>query len=431
VLGRVKGARFWNLWVIGLLWLGVVGCWRWPVNSKMAGAWAFGSNLFNQLDPDNNNNKNNKITNLFKHLPNDLNSFHVLHLADSQTLVRYTTSQQPDQHCLEIWGFNPHAPSTHRQPVPHRALSHPLDQIKQWLGRSTILGYLARDGTLNPLAMTQSHQEEKLSPRRGRNAPRYRAVTISDNGLVLAAPLRSHTHHQLELWPSFQELLHGAGPDGAKPMRSINVTGCAGETEIQLSSGAAHFLILTHTPIPADGHGEKDGAYHSSLYAFGDNRFGQVGMGTRSGWVDEPQKLSGLDGTAHIDCGLFHSLALGRDGTLYTFGHNRKGQCGVASTANPPLDTAAPLLVDLGGNGQAGTIIDVLDARCGSEHTVALSSNGLWLAGSNELGQLGMANLVSHFDFQQHLDFIPTEHTTHSAWNIRAGRWNTFVWRNN
>ncbi|KNZ57854.1 hypothetical protein VP01_2056g3 [Puccinia sorghi] len=342
-------------------------------------AWAFGSNLFNQLDPDenNNNNKKKKIANLLKHFPNNLiKSFHVLHLADSQTLVQYTTNEEPEQACLEIWGFNEDAPMKHRQRVADGALSHPLDQIQEWHGRTTIVGYLSRDGTLRPFAMSSHDEEKPAAP--GINIPRYRTLTISDNGQVLAAPLdassSSHTHHSFQLWSSFHELLM----PGAKPIRSFNLIASAGETEIQLSSGAAHFLILTHTPIAVDGE------YHSSVYGFGDNRFGQIGIGTRSAWVEEPQKLETLEGTMRIDCGLLHSVAVGGDGTLYTFGDNRKGQCGVVdSNANTPLDTAAPVLVDLGGNGQAGTIIDVRDARCGSQHTAALAHNGLWLTGSS------------------------------------------------
>ncbi|OAV93416.1 hypothetical protein PTTG_01585 [Puccinia triticina 1-1 BBBD Race 1] len=275
------------------------------------------------------------------------------------------------------------------------------------------------------------------------NSPRYQAVTISDNGEVLAAlsaegsrtfdlKTEKQLSHHLELWPGFQELLDFCH-DGVKPNsnpKSIKLeSSLLGQTEIQLSSGASHFLILTHTPSTLNHRPENDDPdYHSTLYTFGDNRFGQLGIGSRSVSVDEPQRIENLPALSSIDCGLFHSLALGKGGELYTFGHNRKGQCGVGSSK---IDTTTPILIDLGGNGEAGDIIDVIDARCGSEHTVVLASSGVWVTGSNALGQLGMKHSGSHFEFQRNKN-VPTEYHENmsTALNIQTGRWNTLVWRN-
>jgi hypothetical protein len=294
---------------------------------------------------------------------------------------------------LEIWGFDEEHQSTEVKTLPNNCLiSHPLDQVKRWLGRTKILGYLARDGTINPVNQNTEPSTES-SPR---GSARYQAVTISDNGEVLAAVLdhestgtstENQSTHRLELWPSFQELLDfclkGVRTHSNPKSIGLDSHPSGEETEIQLSSGASHFLILTHTPSSGSIKGAEDPDYHSTLYAFGDNRFGQLGVGSRSIAIDEPQKIENLPALSTIDCGLFHSLALGRDGELYTFGHNRKGQCGVRSSST--IDTTTPVLVDLGGNGEAGEIIDVIDARCGSEHTVVLTSSGVWLAGSSEL----------------------------------------------
>ncbi|PLW32387.1 hypothetical protein PCASD_14330 [Puccinia coronata f. sp. avenae] len=413
--------------------------------------WVFGSNLFNQLDPDDRTNAQKKITKprdlIRKERLKDAISFDILHVTDSQTLVKYThATESGESEHLEIWGFDDEKQSTvgNRLNPPQKPfILHPVHQVKQWLGRTKILGYLARDGTIHPFNLnvkTSKEPQDNPTPLLS-NPVRYRAVTISDNGEVLAAvlPKSSQTPDskteinpliRLELWPSFQDLLDFCldGVETHSKRRWINLPPLrSGETEIQLSSGASHFLILTHTPLPSeDGSKEEVSDYHSTLYAFGDNRFGQLGIGSRSVSVNEPQKIEDLSALSSIDCGLFHSLALGHDGELYIFGHNRKSQCGVGSSQ---VDTTTPILVDLGANGEAGDIIDVIDARCGSEHTVVLTSSGVWLAGSNDLGQLGIEDLVSRSEFQRNDNIPIADHpNTHSAWNIKTGRWNTFVW---
>jgi hypothetical protein len=56
--------------------------------------WVFGSNLFNQLDPDDRTNAQKKITKprdlIRKERLKDAISFDILHVTDSQTLVKYT-----------------------------------------------------------------------------------------------------------------------------------------------------------------------------------------------------------------------------------------------------------------------------------------------------------------------------------------------------
>ncbi|EFP92895.2 uncharacterized protein PGTG_18813 [Puccinia graminis f. sp. tritici CRL 75-36-700-3] len=420
----------------------------------------FGSNLFYQSDPDEDRTRSSTTKKKIIHprklkqtrITKDARStsvvgVEILHVTDSQTLVHY---QQVDENTpesctsyLEIWGFDEENQSTEVKTLSNNCLtSHPLDQVKKWLGRTKILGYLARDGTINPINMNTPASTG--SPTR--NSARYQAVTISHNGEVLAAVLdhestrtpsnlktEDQSTHRLELWSSFQELLDfclkGVRTNSNPKSISLDSHPSGEETEIQLSSGASHFLILTHTPSTGSIKGAEDPDYHSTLHAFGDNRFGQLGIGSRSIAINEPQMIENLPALSTIDCGLFHSVALGRDGELYTFGHNRKGQCGVGSSST--IDTTTPILVDIGGNGEAGEIIDVIDARCGSEHTVVLTSSGVWLAGSNALGQLGMEDASSQFEFQKNEHITMGDHaSTTAGWKIQAGRWNTFVWTN-
>ncbi|KAH9472664.1 hypothetical protein Pst134EA_003268 [Puccinia striiformis f. sp. tritici] len=413
----------------------------------------FGSNLFHQLDPDDTR------TNLTKKIihPRQLEGtrilkdgtsvVEVLHVTDSQTLVYYNKSggnSASGSSYLELWGFDEENQSSSLKDIrdrldPTHYISHSIDQVKQWLGTNKILGYLATDGTINSINFKATNESrEKIKRHVPSDPARYQALTISDNGEVLAAlspefsrtlePQNGCSAHRLELWPSLQELMDFLLDINRQPGSKTRLIYLkdppAGETEIRLSSGASHFLIMTHTPST-----KENCDYSSTLYTFGDNRFGQLGIGTRSVSVTEPQKIENLPALIKIDCGLFHSVAVGQDGELYTFGHNRKGQCGVGSSE---IDTSTPVLVDLGGNGEAGDIIDVIDACCGSEHTAVLTSSGVWLAGCNTLGQLGMGDLVSRFEFHRNENItIAGNHPSEpAAWKIQTGRWSTYVWKN-
>ncbi|KAG0149318.1 hypothetical protein CROQUDRAFT_40162 [Cronartium quercuum f. sp. fusiforme G11] len=231
------------------------------------------------------------------------------------------------------------------------------------------------------------------------------------------------TSFVLQLWPSFESIVQGSSSPEKQPYTTFTISNLDPTlTEISIASGAAHFLILIHNNVSTDEH-----SYKSLVYGFGDNRFGQLGLGTYSTRVDSPELIQGLEGVKSIDCGSFHSLALGADGTLYAFGHNRHGQCGVGETAR---NLSSPTLVDIGGAGETGDIIDVLQARCGSEHTVALTSEGVWVVGSSDLGQLGTPGVKSEKEFKLNkmIGQLMGVNTKQQEWTIVCGRWNTFVY---
>ncbi|KAI9611457.1 hypothetical protein H4Q26_008407 [Puccinia striiformis f. sp. tritici PST-130] len=412
----------------------------------------FGSNLFHQLDPDDTR------TNLTKKIihPRQLEGtrilkdgtsvVEVLHVTDSQTLVYYNKSAETvlriklsrtlglrrGESIVKLEGYT--------GPTRSYSLYLTFNRSSKTMAWNEQNPRLSCNGWYNQFNKFKATNEsrEKIKRHVPSDPARYQALTISDNGEVLAAlspefsrtlePQNGCSAHRLELWPSLQELMDFLLDINRQPGSKTRLIYLkdppAGETEIRLSSGASHFLIMTHTPST-----KENCDYSSTLYTFGDNRFGQLGIGTRSVSVTEPQKIENLPALIKIDCGLFHSVAVGQDGELYTFGHNRKGQCGVGSSE---IDTSTPVLVDLGGNGEAGDIIDVIDACCGSEHTAVLTSSGVWLAGCNTLGQLGMGDLVSRFEFHRNENItIAGNHPSEpAAWKIQTGRWSTYVWKN-
>jgi alpha-tubulin suppressor-like RCC1 family protein len=128
------------------------------------------------------------------------------------------------------------------------------------------------------------------------------------------------------------------------------------------------------------------GAYHSlflkfdgSLWAMGDNSYGQLGDGTFTK-TNRPKQIvsSGVIGIAG---GYKHSLFIKTDGSLWGMGWNGYGQLGDGSGTTYPYSTNQPEQIVPSG---------VVAIACGFAHSLFLKSDGsLWGMGRNDVGQLG------------------------------------------
>jgi len=148
------------------------------------------------------------------------------------------------------------------------------------------------------------------------------------------------------------------GPNGKEYLKNI----------IDVKAGAFHVLALA-----------KDG----TIWAWGDNQFGQLGDGT---YIQRnfPVKTKGIINIEKIACGAFHSLAIDKNGNLYGWGKNWKGQIGDGSFINKNI----PVRV-WGENGD-GFFSDAKEVSAGRNHTVILNRKGeVFVSGSNIFGQLG------------------------------------------
>ena len=82
-----------------------------------------------------------------------------------------------------------------------------------------------------------------------------------------------------------------------------------------------------------------------------------------------------------IESGEQHTVAIADDGTLWAWGSNTSGECGIAPANNILVPT------------QIGTDNDWVDVDCGPYHTIALKSNGnVYTMGYNNQGQCGTGN---------------------------------------
>ena len=141
---------------------------------------------------------------------------------------------------------------------------------------------------------------------------------------------------------------------------------------VQLAAGEDHVLML-------DGDGR--------IYATGGNDSGQLGNGTTVGGnavveVSRAGALAGKEG-AQVAAGLGFSVVRTRDGGLFSWGKNDRGQLGnggVASVTEPVAVAAGGVL--------AGIVPAWIAA--GDRHVLVVSTDGrLFAWGANEGGQLG------------------------------------------
>jgi alpha-tubulin suppressor-like RCC1 family protein len=141
-----------------------------------------------------------------------------------------------------------------------------------------------------------------------------------------------------------------------------------------IAAGPADSLSLT-----ADG----------TVWAWGDNSYGQLGTGTTlSSTV--PVRVPGLSSITAISAGTRHSLALRADGTVWAWGDNASGQLGAAITCATPATCQSTVPVRVPGLNRMVAI------AAGGFHNLALAADGtVWAWGDNINGQLGTGTTCS------------------------------------
>jgi alpha-tubulin suppressor-like RCC1 family protein len=119
-----------------------------------------------------------------------------------------------------------------------------------------------------------------------------------------------------------------------------------------------------------------------TLWAMGSANFGNLGIGTVSGFEVNIPTMVGNDASWNSVTTTFHSAAIKNDSSLWAWGLNGAGELGDGSLVNKTVPT------------QVGNSNSWLSVVSGSNHTAALSSNGtLFTWGYNNNGQLGDGTL--------------------------------------
>jgi alpha-tubulin suppressor-like RCC1 family protein len=129
------------------------------------------------------------------------------------------------------------------------------------------------------------------------------------------------------------------------------------------------------------------GSGPSSVFGWGYNLYGQLGIGTAGDQNQPRQSGTGSDWSA-LSAGGNHTLAVRSDGTLWAWGRNESCQLGLGTVVSCN-DTTGYRSVPT----QVGGDADWAAVAAGDSHSLALKADGsLWAWGNNALGQLGIAN---------------------------------------
>lgn len=127
----------------------------------------------------------------------------------------------------------------------------------------------------------------------------------------------------------------------------------------------------------------KDG----TVWTWGENRYGQLGNEETSEFMMErvvPAQVKGIGGVIAIAGSYEHSIALKSDGTVWTWGNNSYGQLGNGK------NTDSNIAVQVSG------LEGVIAIAGGRSYTIAIrSDNTIWAWGANGCGQLGNGKSTS------------------------------------
>ena len=135
---------------------------------------------------------------------------------------------------------------------------------------------------------------------------------------------------------------------------------------------------ITNVTVGVSAHELNSYAIKSdyTLWAWGDNTYGQIGDNTTTQRNSPVQVLTNVK---KVVAGWRHAIALKNDGTVWTWGLNDNGQLGDGTITGH----SAPAQV----TALSGTYIDI---AAGKGHSIAVKSDGtVWAWGINSLHQIG------------------------------------------
>jgi len=141
----------------------------------------------------------------------------------------------------------------------------------------------------------------------------------------------------------------------------------------------------------------KDG----TLWSWGYNNYGQLGLGCNGGYVSFPEQIGNFT-WCKVCVGTYTSAAIKDDGSLWGWGKNDYEQLGVSNEVSdfcdqPTQELASDFFINV--LGCQISACGWTDVAVGGFHTVALQQNGtLWSWGLNSCGQLGNNESISIAD---------------------------------
>ncbi len=149
-------------------------------------------------------------------------------------------------------------------------------------------------------------------------------------------------------------------------------------TNAGLTNSGTYYVLVTNTSGMAISYPALVKVGHVFLLAWGDNNFAELGIG--NGWIDRTNRpIIVGSGPMAGAAGARHSLFIKSDGTLWAMGENTYGQLG--DFTNDDLNIF-PLPINIASN--------VVAVATGIYYSLFVKADGtLWAMGRNTFGQLG------------------------------------------
>lgn len=163
--------------------------------------------------------------------------------------------------------------------------------------------------------------------------------------------------------------------------------GGVGKTTVELKDMDTYTVVQQLASIGGGWQSVSSGQYHTlairddgTLWAWGDNFYGQLGLGHQSD-RNEPVKVGQDNDWKSVSAGSVQSLAIKNDGTLWSWGGNYSGQLGFGDIVDRYVPT------------QLGVDIDWQSTSTRYDHSLAIKNDGtIWAWGVNSYGQLGLGD---------------------------------------
>lgn len=228
--------------------------------------------------------------------------------------------------------------------------------------------FVLDDGTVYTCGCNDLGQ---LGNDKGRKKPEHVGALDAQN-IVAVSCGEAHT---LALNDKGQLFSWGLAKDGQLGLSIIeecvrvprNIKSLSDVQIVQVACGHMHSISLSR-----EGH----------IFVWGDNRFGQLGLGSELKKETTPRRLQSLSGIPfhQIAAGGAHSFALTQSGAVFGWGRNKFGQLGL----NDEMDRSCPCLLK---SLRSQKIVHI---SCGEDHTAALTKEGgVFTFGAGGYGQLG------------------------------------------